>query len=123
QKGHHLLDPNFRATLVSKQQQDTVLHIHPVLDGCLSYNEGVFQPQSAQDFARLRVPYDECSLNGSLFKVLVNHAPPFCSLIRYGEDDDFVADYSMEIQFLKLLQERFNFEVQLFDGRQSPYML
>ena len=121
QRSNYHLDSQFRATLVVSNFPQ-VLHIHPVLDGCYSY-PGLFVPKNYQDFEKLKTPFDECNLNGSTLKVLVNHAPPFCSLIRYGEEDDLVADYSMEIQFLKLLEERYNFRAELSDGHQSPYML
>lgn len=63
----------FRLVLVSSRsvthQKETVLHLNPILDGCLEFS-GVYLPKNAAHFARLKA--QKCNLNGSTLSVSIS---------------------------------------------------
>lgn len=64
---------HFRGILVSSVTTSKLhsLHFEAVLDGCRQL-PGIFVPQTRQDFTRLKVPFENCNLNGSILNIAIN---------------------------------------------------
>lgn len=69
------LNRKFRSTLVSIMGHNhfRVIHIRPILDGCLQYQDQTFKPTTIDDFNRMQKPYTKCNLNQTMLTMVVNN--------------------------------------------------
>ena len=110
---------NFRSTFIF--QENRVVHLRPILYGCL-ISKSLFIPRSESDFQQLR--QRTCLLNQTYLNVSVNHMPPFCRLkIENSSTDGLISTVddnvpSIEIAFLNILKEKFQFQVNYVYAQQ-----
>lgn len=70
----------FRLVIVSSStQKENVLHLNPILDGCLEYS-GVYLPKTPADFARLKAK--KCNLNNSTLSVSISRVIFFIYIFK-----------------------------------------
>lgn len=68
-----LLRKSFRAVIVSKKSNSSVVHVNPVLYGC-QQELRVFTPRkNTDDFAKLKACFQECNLHNTTLNVSISH--------------------------------------------------
>lgn len=127
----------FRAVITSSATSERdVLHLNPILDGCLEYS-GVFLPRSVADFARLNAK--RCNLYSGVLGVSISRViffpnnkndsiwnntlfyyqlQPYCDFTR-NQNGSLTVHYGMETELLQTLAQKFNFRPSFVDGRQN----
>lgn len=67
------LHRSFRSVFVSKKSDSSVVHVNPVLFGCLQ-KQRIFMPRKkTADFAKLKASFRECNLHNTTLNVSISH--------------------------------------------------
>lgn len=73
----------FQSIFISKidqQKGSTPLFVRPVINGCQRF-DGLFLPQTKSEFDQLKMPYQNCNLNGRVMNTSIVTVHVCCSLI------------------------------------------
>ena len=72
------LHASFQSVLIEKnfESKNSVIHIRPILNGCYQF-PGIFVPKNKSDFDQLKVPFQNCDLQGRILNVAANQVSKY----------------------------------------------
>lgn len=97
----------------------SIVYLNPILNGCHLRSKHLFVPKTSQDFASLKTHYSHCNFNQAVIRVSVNSDFPYCLLNIDPKKGNITTDYSIDIELLKVMMDKYNFSVRYIDGNNS----
>ncbi|KAI2797496.1 hypothetical protein BLOT_013053 [Blomia tropicalis] len=111
------LPARFQSIFFSKNQQS--IFVRPIINGCHWIN-GLFQPRSKDDFAKLRASYKSCNFNQKYLNTSVVSrvdTVSFC-LIKFGPDGTVTQHHSPDNELLNILKSKYNFRLHFNNAKE-----
>ena len=122
----HYVTDYFQAVLLPRTSKGYkglpkgVVHLNPILHGCHLKSKHLYLPTSSDDFAALSTPVTRCNFHQTVLNVSVNSDFPYCLFSTDPVTGEVTStDYSIDIELLKVMMERYNFSVRYIDAHNS----
>ncbi|KAJ6221786.1 hypothetical protein RDWZM_000331 [Blomia tropicalis] len=109
------LPVRFQSIFLTNKQQS--IFVRPIINGCQCIND-LFQPQSKDDFSKLRTTYKNCNFNQTYLSTsVVSLVDSVYCVVKFEPDGTVIQHYSPDGQLLRLLKSKYNFKLHFNDAK------
>ncbi|KAJ6221788.1 hypothetical protein RDWZM_000333 [Blomia tropicalis] len=110
------LPARFQSIFLTNKQQS--IFVRPIINGCHFVND-LFQPQSKDDFAKLRTAYMNCNFNQTYLNTsVVSGVDTVYCVVKFEPDGNVIQHYSPDGQLLHLLESKYNFKLHFNNAKE-----